>query len=152
MPNKTISVASLLSLSGPASRECQETGSMVRPSTRSVEQMAQDAGYQVVAAEQLRANRWLLTLTDSSEQVTLVLVQARPLVGSSDVQDLAEFVQLRRPGSAILLALGGAFSASALRTCAELGDRRMQLCTAMPSAPATRADDPYPRGVPVASR
>ena len=107
---------------------------MPLPSTRDLVQMAQSAGYQIVATQQLRSNRWLLMLSDSTSATTLVLIQARPLIGASDVQDLAELTRLRRPGRAILLAYGGAFSAAAQRTLAEMGDERLRLCTTLPPA------------------
>ena len=107
---------------------------MSLPSTRDLVQMAQAAGYQTVAVQQLRSNRWLLMLSDSSGTTTLMLVQARALINAADVQDLAELARLRRPGCAILLAFGGAFSPAAQRTLAELADERLRLCTALPPA------------------
>jgi len=111
---------------------------MPLPSTRDLVQMAQSAGYQIVATQQLRSNRWLLMLSDGSGATTLALIQARPLISAADVQDLAELTRLRRPARAILLAYGGVFSSAAQRTLAEMGDDRLRLCTALP--PAAPAD------------
>jgi hypothetical protein len=107
---------------------------MSLPSTRDLVQIAHAAGYEIVATQQLRANRWLFMLTDASGATTLVLIQARPLISSSDVQDLAELARLRRPTRGILLAYGGAFSPAAQRTLAEMADERLRLCTALPPA------------------
>jgi hypothetical protein len=96
--------------------------------------MAQEAGYQVVGAEQLRPNRWLLILTNGADGQIGLLIQARPLVSSADVQDLADIVQLRGLEGGILLAYGGVFSPAAQRTLAELADHRLRLCTALPPA------------------
>jgi hypothetical protein len=96
--------------------------------------MAQSAGYQVSATQQLRSNRWLLMLTDPTGATTLVLIQARPLINAADVQDLAELARLRQPGRAILLAYSGSFSQAAQRTLAEMGDERLRLCTTLPPA------------------
>ena len=111
---------------------------MQLPSTRDLIQMAQSAGYQIVAAQQLRSNRWLLMLSDASGATTLALIQARPLIGAADVQDLAELARLRQPTRAILLAYGGTFSPAAQRTLSELGDERLRLCATLP--PATQPD------------
>jgi hypothetical protein len=105
---------------------------MSLPSTRDLVQMAQAAGYQVIATQQMRANRWLLMLADTTGATTLALIQARPLISAADVQDLAELTRLRRPASAILLAYGGVFSPAAQRTLAEMRDDRLRLCTALP--------------------
>jgi hypothetical protein len=96
--------------------------------------MAQSAGYHIVATQQLRANRWLFMLSDSTGATMLALIQARPLISAADVQDLAELTRLRRPARAILLAYGGAFSSAAQRTLTEMGDDRLRLCTALPPA------------------
>jgi hypothetical protein len=111
---------------------------MPLPSTRDLVQMAQSAGYQIVATQQLRANRWLFMLSDGTGTTMLALIQARPLISAADVQDLAELTRLRRPARAILLAYGGVFSSAAQRTLAEMGDDRLRLCTALP--PAAPAD------------
>jgi hypothetical protein len=113
---------------------------MPQPSTRDLIQMAQSAGYQIVATQQLRSNRWLLMLADASGATTLTLIQARPLISAADVQDLAELTRLRQPGRAILLAYGGAFSPAAQRTLAEMGDERLRLCTTLPPAQADPDD------------
>ena len=113
---------------------------MPLPSTRDLVQMAQSAGYQIVATQQLRSNRWLLMLADVSGATTLALVQARPLIGASDVQDLAELTRLRQPGRAFLLAYGGTFSAAAQCTLVEMGDDRLRLCTTLPPAQADPDD------------
>ena len=75
-----------------------------------------------------------MTLSEPSGAITLVMVQARMLIGAADVQDLAEIMQLRQPARGILLAYGGIFSATAQLTLAELGDLRLRLCTALPPA------------------
>ena len=110
---------------------------MAKPATRELVQMAQQAGYQTIEVEQLRPNRWLLILADAGSQLA-VLVQARPLVSSADVQDLADLVRLRRLDGGILLAYGGTFSPAAHRTHKELANHRLRLCTALP--PAGRAE------------
>ncbi len=107
---------------------------MPLPSTRDLVQMAQSAGYQIVATQQLRSNRWLFMLVDASGATTLALIQARPLISAADVQDLAELTRLRRPGHAILLAYGGTFSPAAQRTLAEMADERLRLCMTLPPA------------------
>jgi len=107
---------------------------MSLPSTRDLVQMAQAAGYQIIATQQLRANRWLFMLADTTGAMTLTLIQARPLICSADVQDLAELVRLRRPTRGILLAYEGVFSPAAQRTLAEMRDERMRLCTTLPPA------------------
>ena len=107
-----------------------------RPSTKLFVQQAQQAGYRVIKAEQLRANRWLLTL-QHAETALLMLVQARPLIGATDVQDLADLVALRRAHQGILLAHAGAFSQSAVRTQAEIGRDRIRLVTVLPPTPPT---------------
>jgi hypothetical protein len=114
---------------------------MSLPSTRDLVQLARTAGYQVVAAQQLRANRWLLALNDDTGAAILMLIQARPLISAADVQDLAELVRLRRPSRGILLAYGGAFSAAAQRTLAEMGDERLRLCTVLPPAAKQDGDE-----------
>jgi hypothetical protein len=123
---------------------------MPLPSTRDLVQLAQAAGYQVIATQQLRSNRWLLALSDERGASVLALIQARPLINAADVQDLAELVRLRRPSRGVLLAYGGAFSAAAQRTLAELGDDRLRLCTALP--PAAKQDGDEMRGVSPALR
>lgn len=117
---------------------------MNRATTQSLVQEAQRAGYQVLSAEQLRQNRWLLQLLDGHGASMLLMVQARPLVGASDVQDLAELVRLRRPRHGILLAYQGSFSPTAQRTLTELGNHRLRLCTALPQADVAEAPDARP--------
>jgi hypothetical protein len=107
---------------------------MTKPTTRELVRMAQQAGYQVFEAEQLRPNRWQLIVIDGVEKRWALLVQARPLLSSADVQDLADTVRLRRLDGGILLAHGGAFSPAAQRTHQELADGRLRLCTALPLA------------------
>jgi hypothetical protein len=107
---------------------------MTRPTTQSLARDAQQAGYQVIGAEQLRPNRWLLHVLDADGAATLLMVQARPMVGAADVQDLAELVRLRRIRYGVLLAHQGSFTPAAMRTLAELGDQRLRLCTALPAA------------------
>jgi hypothetical protein len=114
---------------------------MTRPSTRELVQAARQAGYGVSTVEQLRPNRWLLVLTDGNGAETLVLIQARPLISSVDVQDLADIVRLRRPVRGILLAHGGSFSPGAQRTLQELADDRLKLCTALPAAPGLESGE-----------
>jgi hypothetical protein len=108
---------------------------MAQLSAQDLVHMARQAGYHVAAVEHLRPNRWLLTLTDATGATIALLVQARPLVSSADVQDLAEIVQVRSFTRGILLAYGGNFSGHALRTCTELDDR-LRLCTTLPLAAA----------------
>jgi hypothetical protein len=107
---------------------------MPLPSTHDLVQMAQSAGYQIVATQQLRSNRWLFMLSDASGTTTLALIQARPLISAADVQDLAELTRLRRPARAVLLAYEGSFSSAAQRTLTEMGDDRLRLCTTLPPA------------------
>jgi hypothetical protein len=123
---------------------------MAQTLMRELTQIARSAGYQVVSIEQLRSNRWLMILSDARQQITLVLAQARPLVGASDVQDLAEIVRLRQPERGILLAYGGVFSVVAQQTLAELRDSRLRLCTVLPPAvnPETDAAERTALGVP----
>ena len=92
------------------------------------------AGYRLLSSEQLRANRWLLTAHTPSGQSIAILVQARALIGESDVQDLAEFVRVRRLGQGILLAKDGKASPHALRALRELGAGHLQICTNLPTA------------------
>jgi hypothetical protein len=95
-------------------------------------QQAREAGYTVGRIEQLRTNRWLLTLTDAHGAPWLVLAQQRPLIGAADVQDLADLLSLQRCPNGMLLAVGGTFSPESRRTAAELRRQTIQLCTALP--------------------
>jgi hypothetical protein len=108
------------------------------PSTDELVHKAHDAGYQITEAQQVRANRWFLTLKDSNGATLLVLVQARPLITAADVQDLAELVRLRHGARGLLWGYEGSFSPAAQRTLAELSDTRLRFCTALP--PATQPD------------
>lgn len=97
---------------------------------------ARELGYHVEQVEQVRTNRWLLTLKDSTNAVILALVQQRPLISSADVQDLAELLTLRRSDRGILLAIGGKFSPAAQRTAIELNQIQISLCTTLPANPS----------------
>ena len=112
---------------------------MAKRATREFVQMAEQAGYLVVEAEQLRPNRWLLIVAQGAGERLGLLIQVRPLISSVDVQDLAELVRLRRLDGGILLAPGGTFSAGAQRTLAELSDHRLRLCTTLPPFWSTAA-------------
>ncbi|MCS7291235.1 MAG: hypothetical protein NZ699_19120 [Roseiflexus sp.] len=116
------------------------------------ERMAREAGYRVIGIEQLRSNRWLLTLSDGDGRTILVLAQARSLISSADVQDLWELVRLRNPAIGILLALDGSFSPGAHQTCAELRDRRLHLCTSLPPAAVPAIEESSVRSVLASSR
>jgi len=107
---------------------------MAALSTQAVVQAARQAGYQVGMVEHLRANRWLLTLTDTTGATVVLLVQARPLIIAADVLDLAEIVRVRRPARGLLWAYAGRLSPDAQRTLIELADHRLQLCTLLPPA------------------
>ena len=111
---------------------------MTKPTTRELARMVQQAGYKVFEAEQLRPNRWQLIVADGAGSRWVLLVQARPLLSSADVQDLADIVRLRRLDGGILLAHDGVFSPAAQRTHQELADGRLRLCTALP--PAAKPD------------
>jgi hypothetical protein len=123
-----------------------------RSKTPDFERMAREAGYRITRIEQLRSNRWLLTLSDGAQRTVLVLAQARSLVGSADVQDLWELVRLRNPATGILLALDGGFSPAAQHTCAELRDQRLHLCTSLPPAAITAIEEPSTRSALMSSR
>jgi len=110
--------------------------------------MARQAGYQVVTIEQLRSNRWLLTLHDPTAGTVMLLVQSRALVSASDVQDLAELMRLRQPQRAILLAYTGTFTVAARQTATELADERVHLCTTLPAAcQIQRSAEPQPQTI-----
>ncbi|MCG8352629.1 MAG: hypothetical protein MI924_33095 [Chloroflexales bacterium] len=93
---------------------------------------ARESGYHVQRVEQLRTNRWLLTVTDSTGATVLILVQKRLLINSADVQDLAELLRLGRYQQGILLVIDGTFSPASHRTAHELSITRISLCTALP--------------------
>jgi hypothetical protein len=111
-----------------------ERDAMAALSPQIVVQAARQAGYQVGLVEHLRANRWLLTLTDTTGATVVLLVQARPLIVAADVLDLAEIVRVRRPARGILWAYAGHFSPDAQRTLIELTDHRLQIWTRLPPA------------------
>jgi hypothetical protein len=92
-----------------------------------------EAGYQLVRIERLRATRWLISV-DSPEGRALIMAQERPLIGASDVQDLAEMLRLGRATMGYLLAVGGRFSPEAQRTATELRIPRIVLCGKLPPA------------------
>ena len=124
---------------------------MAKPATRELVQMARQAGYQVVEAEQLRPNRWLLTLADAAARRLALLVQARPLISSADVLDLADIVRLRQFHCGMLLAYEGSFSPAAQRTHQELADNRLRLCTALPPASKSEHLETQPVGAALKS-
>jgi hypothetical protein len=101
------------------------------PAATHLSTMVREAGYQLIRIEQLRTNRWLL-LAESPEGKVLILAQQRPLIGASDVQDLAEQLRLTPVGIGYLLAMGGRFSPEAQRTAAELRQPQIVLCGSLP--------------------
>jgi hypothetical protein len=103
------------------------------PTAAELTRQAREAGYTLVRIEQLRTNRWLLTLTDAHGAPWIALAQQRPLVTAADVQDLADMLSLQRCPNGLLLALGGRFSPEARRTAAELCRQAIHLCTALPT-------------------
>jgi hypothetical protein len=113
--------------------------------------MARQAGYQVADAEQLRPNRWLLILADAVGRRLALLVQARPLISSADVLDLADIVRLRQLHSGVLLAYEGSFSPTAQRTHQELADSRLRLCTTLPLASKSEHLETQPVGAAIKS-
>ena len=115
---------------------------MVSTTSKQVIALAREAGYEVIHIEQMRPNRWILLLRDDLGVNNTVLVQQRPLVSSSDVQDLAELLRLRNAKEGILLALGGSFSAAAHNTAWELRGTRILLCTHLPEAPISPSPRP----------
>lgn len=110
---------------------------MAKSSSHYLEQEFRQAGYDVLKVEQLRTNRWVLTLRDETKRVILVLVQARLLVSSADVHDLADLVRLRRPDRGVLLAYGGSLSPAAQGALKELNDQRLRFCVVHSSASAS---------------
>src|SRR5262245_15328757 len=105
---------------------------MAYPSQRELTQLARKAGYDVLSIEQLRPNRWLLTLAQPQASPVLAMFQIRPLVGAADVMDLADLLRLRRAAYGILVAHGGTFSSSAQQTQSELRSLKLHLCTTLP--------------------
>jgi hypothetical protein len=81
------------------------------------------AGYKVLVIEHPRSRRWLLTLQDSAGAISLLIAQSRPLIGATDVLDLADLVRVRRVASGILWAYDGRINPAAQRTSAEIGAR-----------------------------
>jgi hypothetical protein len=124
---------------------------MAKPAIRDFIHMARQAGYQVADAEQLRPNRWLLILADAVGRRLALLVQARPLISSADVLDLADIVRLRQLHSGVLLAYEGSFSPTAQRTHQELADSRLRLCTALPLASKSEYFETQPVGAAIKS-
>ncbi len=115
---------------------------MSQLSARELSTLAQQAGYQVVSVEQLRANRWLVSLLTPQNELIVALYQARPLVGASDVLDMAELVRLRRARRAYLIAYGGAFSPAAFRTLNELRGIAIELVESLPAAAPSASAEP----------
>lgn len=115
---------------------------MSQLSARELSALAQQAGYQVVSVEQLRANRWLVSLLTPQSELIVALYQARPLVGASDVLDMAELVRLRRARRAYLIAYGGAFSPAAFRTLNELRGIAIELVESLPAASTPTPTEP----------
>lgn len=105
----------------------------MQPTAARLAARAREAGYEVARVEQLRTNRWLLTLRDGDGAATLLMVQQRPIVTAADVQDLAELLQCARVPRGLLLAYEGSFSPEARRTAVELRRRPIQLCTELPT-------------------
>ncbi|MFV9503646.1 MAG: hypothetical protein AB4911_03685 [Oscillochloridaceae bacterium umkhey_bin13] len=95
---------------------------------------ARALGYDSSSVEQLRSNRWLLTLRTPDGTTLLVLAQRRPLILAADVHDLIDLLRLRRINTGFLLAVEGRFSAEALRIAQDLRSLRLQLGTDLPPA------------------
>lgn len=95
---------------------------------------ARRLGYHIIAAEQLRATRCLLVLTEPSGQPFAVLIQRRALITAADVQDFAEILFLRRLDRGLLIAVDGEFSNEARRTAQELRQATITLATDIPPA------------------
>jgi hypothetical protein len=107
---------------------------MTKLLTHDCVRLVREAGYAVYTVEHLRACRWLLTVTSTSGGAKiLILIKEGVLVTTSDVQDLASFVQVRNVQYGILLACNGSFSPTAHHTCTDLNDHLL-LCTALPHA------------------
>jgi hypothetical protein len=112
---------------------------MATPAAQQLIRTAQQAGYDVITIEHSRSTRWLLTLRDGAGISIMLVVQARPLISASDIQDLDELVRVRRMDRGLFWAYSGTFSPAAQRTCVELGATRLSLCTTLPpAAPASR--------------
>jgi hypothetical protein len=107
---------------------------MLLPTTHELVRRVQRAGYDVLAIEQPRSTRWLLTLQDSAGTSLILIVQARSVICSSDVQDLAELVRVRRSAQGVLWAYNGDFTPAARRTRDELGESRLILCRVWPTS------------------
>jgi hypothetical protein len=74
----------------------------------------------------------VFTVQNGDATPMLMIVQAPPLIGSSDVQDLEELVRVRRYAHGLVWAYDGNFSQAASRTCAEFGSTNLTLCTVLP--------------------
>ena len=72
---------------------------MTKPATRELAQMAQQAGYQVVDAEQLRPNRWLLQLKDKSGNTYINPCTGKPLLSGQIFNPASARVAGGRPCS-----------------------------------------------------
>lgn len=105
----------------------------MHPTAAALTAQVREAGYALVRIEQLRSNRWLLTVRDAEGAQRLVLAQCRPLISSADVHDLAELLRLRRVGGGFLLAIGGSFSPEARRAAAEQRSHQIFLCNQLPA-------------------
>lgn len=114
----------------------------MHPTAAELTAQVREAGYTLVRMEQLRANRWLMTLRDADGAQRLALAQCRPLIGSADVHDLADFLRLRSVAGGFLLAIGGSFSPEARRAAADLRSHQILLCSQLPALPGP------PQGVP----
>ncbi len=95
---------------------------------------AREAGYEPLSVEQLRPNRWLLTLRSPDGESILVLAQRRHLILAADVHDLVELLRLRRFKAGYLLAVDGRFSPEALAAARELRHPRVMPCATLPPA------------------
>jgi len=90
------------------------------------------SNYHIIGCEQTRSTRWIFILRDTNGDIVILMVQTRPIVGASDVQDLAELVQLQRANRGFLWAYYGSFSKSALQTRMELGSVTLSLINDLP--------------------
>ncbi len=105
---------------------------MILPKTRDLVLRVQRTGYAVITIEHPRSTRWLLTLQDSAGASVMLIVQVRAVISSSDVQDLAELVRVRRSAYGVLWAYDGDFTSAARRTRDELGESHLTLCNTWP--------------------